>query len=107
MATGIVNASAWNSALRFLYSAGISAFVPPNDAVMAVWVRSPGCRLIGEGPGYFELLSDLCRHAHIAGPMIHDARIAAICLHHRVTELWTVDRDFSRFSGLRTVNPLT
>ena len=38
--------------------------------------------------------------------MIHDARIAAICLHNGVTELWTADRDFSRFKPLKTVNPL-
>ncbi len=40
------------------------------------------------------------------GPNVHDARIAALCLHHGVRELWTVDRDFSRFSGLHTKNPL-
>ncbi|MEJ7726221.1 MAG: hypothetical protein WKH47_04295 [Actinomycetes bacterium] len=37
---------------------------------------------------------------------MHDARIAGICLAHGVTELWTADRDFSRFPGLRTRNPL-
>lgn len=37
---------------------------------------------------------------------IHDARIAAICLNHRVAELWTADRDFSVFPGLKTRNPL-
>lgn len=86
-------------------------YAPPSPTptacdALAVWIRSPGCRLIGEGPGYFEMLSEICHRAHIAGPMIHDARIAAICLHHRVTELWTIDRDFSRFRGLRVVNPL-
>ena len=35
-----------------------------------------------------------------------DARIAAICLSHGVTELWTVDRDFSRFPDLRVRDPL-
>ena len=32
--------------------------------------------------------------------------IAAICLDHGVRELWTADRDFSRFTALRTRNPL-
>jgi hypothetical protein len=43
---------------------------------------------------------------NIAGPLVHDARIAAICLQHGVRELWTADRDFSRFPQLKTVNPL-
>jgi predicted nucleic acid-binding protein len=38
---------------------------------------------------------------------VHDARIAAICLDHGVSELWTADRDFSKFPKLRTRNPLT
>jgi uncharacterized protein len=37
---------------------------------------------------------------------VHDARIAALCAGHGVRELWTVDRDFSRFPGLTTRNPL-
>jgi len=38
--------------------------------------------------------------------MIHDARIAAICLAHGVREFWSADRDFSRFPDLNVVNPL-
>ncbi len=37
---------------------------------------------------------------------VHDARIAAICLAHGVSELWTADRDFSRFPELKARNPL-
>ncbi len=33
-------------------------------------------------------------------------RIAALCQLHGVRELWTADRDFGRFAGLRTRNPL-
>jgi predicted nucleic acid-binding protein len=38
--------------------------------------------------------------------MVHDARIAAICIGHGVHELLTADRDFSRFSSLAVRNPL-
>lgn len=31
--------------------------------------------------------------------------IAAICITHGVTELWTADRDFGRFPALRIRNP--
>lgn len=39
--------------------------------------------------------------------LLRDAKIAAICLQNGVREFWTADREFSRFPGLRTVNPLT
>ena len=34
-------------------------------------------------------------------------RTRDICLSHGVNELWTADRDFSRFPELKTHNPLT
>jgi predicted nucleic acid-binding protein len=37
---------------------------------------------------------------------VHDSRISAICLAHGVTELWTADRDVSRFPELKARNPL-
>jgi uncharacterized protein len=86
-------------------------YAPPSPAAdamaaLAVWMDTPTCQMLGEGPGYFDVLQRLVQMGKIAGPMIHDARIAALCLHHGVRELWTCDRDFSRFSGLRTRNPL-
>lgn len=86
-------------------------FDPPSTlaqalAALEVWMQSPGLLLLHEGPGYFEKLSKLCTEGRVKGPMVHDARIAAICLNSGVAELWTCDRDFSRFSALRTVNPL-
>lgn len=42
----------------------------------------------------------------ITGGRVHDARIAAICIQHSVSELWSADRDFGRFPDLTVVNPL-
>jgi len=41
------------------------------------------------------------------GPLVHDARVAAICLQHGIRELWSSDRDFGRFPRLQVLNPLT
>jgi predicted nucleic acid-binding protein len=49
---------------------------------------------------------DLAMKSKTTGPKIHDARIASCCLTNGVNELWTIDRDFSRFPELRTKNPL-
>ncbi len=69
-------------------------------------IASPTVQLIGESPRHFEVLAELIDKARISGPLVHDARIAAICISHGVGELWSVDRDFSRFPALRVRNPL-
>lgn len=86
-------------------------FKPPTPIPIAletleVWLGSPGCEMIGEGPGYYDELKKLISNGKIAGPLVHDARIAALCIHHGVQVLWTADRDFSRFAALKTHNPL-
>lgn len=75
-------------------------------ATLTAWNRSPGLRFFGEGPGYLEKLERISTAGKVAGPRIHDARIAAICLNHGVAELWSADRDFSRFPNLKVRNPL-
>ena len=72
------------------------------DAVFA----SPQLHLLSESPGYFEKLREVATAARLKGPRIHDARIAALCLHHGVRELWSADRDFSAFPQLTVRNPL-
>jgi len=42
----------------------------------------------------------------VIGPRVHDGRVAALCRQHGIRELWSADRDFSRFAGINTVNPL-
>ncbi len=70
------------------------------------WLESPVADLLAETYTHWELLKDLLRKGHVKGPMVHDARVAAVCLAHGVTEFWTADRDFSRFPELPTRNPL-
>jgi toxin-antitoxin system PIN domain toxin len=81
---------------------------PLEDALLAVegWIASPLINLLGELDGYYDALATLLRSGRVVGPRVHDARVAALCLQHGVTELWTMDRDFSRFPQLRTRNPL-
>lgn len=103
---------AWRSIHEFLVIVTHPRiYDPPTPRVIAfdaigAWLESPALHVLHEGPGYFEKLRRLCEVARIAGPRIHDARIAAICLNHGVAELWTADRDFSAFPDLRVRNPL-
>ena len=63
-------------------------------------------RLLGESHRHLDILDRLCLSATVTGSKLHDARIAAICIGHGVSELWTADRDFSYFPELKTGNPL-
>ena len=72
------------------------------DALFA----SPQLHLLAESPGYFEKLREISVAARLKGPRIHDARVAALCLHHGASELWSADRDFSAFPQLKVRNPL-
>ena len=86
-------------------------FDPPSTAAqalaqLAAWFDSPSLRMLGESAQHYATLKRLATGARIAGAAIHDARIAAICIDHAVAELWTADRDFSRFPGLKVRNPL-
>jgi hypothetical protein len=62
--------------------------------------------VLAEQDGYWPRLAELARGGRIAGPQVHNARIAALCRLHGVRELWTADRDFGRFPGLAVRNPL-
>ena len=75
-------------------------------AAVDAWLAAGNLNLLSESEGYWERLRQLATAARLKGPRIHDARIAALCLHHGARELWTADRDFSAFPQLTTVNPL-
>ncbi|MGH8875109.1 MAG: type II toxin-antitoxin system VapC family toxin [Acidimicrobiia bacterium] len=70
------------------------------------WLGSPSLVLLGEGPVYWPRLRQAISVAKATGGRVHDARIAALCLEHRVSELWSADRDLGRFAGLKVRNPL-
>ena len=80
----------------------------PTEAARQVraWAASPTVHLLSEGDRTLGLVLDLVERAAVTGPKVHDARIVALCLAHGVRQLWTADRDFSRFPALATHNPL-
>jgi hypothetical protein len=69
-------------------------------------MESPSLILLCELEGYWEQLITALRSGKVVGPQVHDARVAALCLLHGVTALWTADRDFTRFPELKVKNPL-
>lgn len=70
-------------------------------AQLNAWMQSPSLQLLAESTGHWARLEALLKSGRVAGPAVHDARIAALCLANGVSELVTLDRDFSRFSELK------
>jgi uncharacterized protein len=86
-------------------------FAPPTPLEAAIdqvhaWMESPSLVLLGETANHWGHLRTFLLIGQIAGPLVQDARIAALCKAHGVSEIWTADRDFSRFPGLKVKNPL-
>ena len=86
-------------------------YTPPTPIDTALsflenWFLSESLLLLSEGETHFSQLVKLAGRAKLAGPKVHDARIAALCLSHGVDVLYTADRDFSRFPRLPTRNPM-
>lgn len=86
-------------------------YVPPTPVGRSVaqvdaWMESPALVSPGEAEGYRGQLKSLLAAAKVSGSRVHDALLAAICRQHGVRGLWTADRDFGRFPGLKIRNPL-
>ena len=86
-------------------------YVPPSPLARALeqvdaWLGSPTLALLAESATHWSMLRALLVAGRVTGPRVHDGRVAALCRQHGVRELWSADRDFSRFAGLAVVNPL-
>lgn len=85
-------------------------FDPPTDLEAAVadldsLLEAPALHMLGEGPAHAGHLVRTIRDGHASGNLAHDAHIAALVVEHGVRELWTTDRDFSRFPAVHARNP--
>ncbi len=86
-------------------------YAPPSTVKQAAaqvdaWLGSTSLVLLSESSDHWMELRELVAKGQVRGPLVHDARIAALCTTHGVTEFLTADRDFSRFPTLSTRNPL-
>ena len=86
------------------------AFIDPltmSEAIQHVneWLEQKNSTLIVPGPDHWLIFSNLLVEGKVRGPMTTDAEIAAYALEHGAV-LHTADRGFSRFPGLKTLNPL-
>lgn len=68
------------------------------------WLAA-GAIVVTPGPRHLEFAFRLLRELGTAGNLTTDVQLAALAMEHQA-ELHSADADFSRFKGLRWVNPL-
>lgn len=78
-----------------------------EDAARVIdrWMELPQVRLLVPGERHWSLLRQILLEGKVRGPLTTDAELAALTIEHGGV-LYTTDRDFARFPGLRWVNPL-
>ncbi|HTD07699.1 MAG TPA: type II toxin-antitoxin system VapC family toxin [Solirubrobacteraceae bacterium] len=69
------------------------------------WLAQPCVTIVHPTDRHAAVLRDLLTRVGAAGNLTTDAHLAALALEHGAT-LYSSDNDFSRFPGLRWVNPL-
>ena len=75
------------------------------EELVSSWLAQPVAGTLEPGDRHWEILKGLTQSGQTVGPLVMDAALAAIAIEHGAT-LYTTDRDFARFAGLRCINPL-
>ena len=73
------------------------------DALEGV-LHSPTARVLAPGLSYPEIYRETVLAADARGNLAFDAQIAAVCREHGAHKLLTLDRDFTRFTGIQVVS---
>jgi len=69
------------------------------------WLNLPNVRMLVPGDDHWPLLRRMIVEGRASGPLVTDAQMAALTIANGGV-LYTADRDFARFPGLRWENPL-
>jgi toxin-antitoxin system PIN domain toxin len=102
---------AWNVLLAFIRLSTRSAAVEDpyevSEAIGVVesWIAQPCATVVDPTERHAVVLRELLAPLGTAGNLTSDAHLAALAIEHGAT-LCSCDVDFSRFQGLRWIDPL-
>jgi toxin-antitoxin system PIN domain toxin len=105
-------ALSWQSITAFLrVGTNPRAYTAPftlREAAQIVfeWLNHPTVVVLTPTGRHWEIFHELLEEGQASGPLVMDAHLAALSIEHGAV-LCTTDRDFSRFTDLRTSNPLS
>ncbi|MCI0521683.1 MAG: PIN domain-containing protein [Chloroflexi bacterium] len=74
-------------------------------SVIRGWLARRAAVILASGPDHWAVLERMLLEGQVRGAVVMDAHLAALAIEHGAT-LYSTDRDFTRFPGLRLVNPL-
>jgi toxin-antitoxin system PIN domain toxin len=79
----------------------------PEEACDAVgtWLALPQVHIALPGDRHWQTFERIVRDSRAHGNLVSDAALAALAQEHGAT-IYTTDRDFRRFAGVRVANPL-
>ena len=72
---------------------------------LALVLASPSLRRLLPTEDTMRVWREVIMESGVRGRRIHDAHIFALCLEHGVRELYTADKGFRRFRGLKVTDP--
>jgi len=79
--------------------------VAEAESIVSAWLQQPIAAVLDPGERYWQIFRGVMRDGQVAGPLVMDAALAALAIEHGAT-LYSTDRDFLRFPGLKWKNPL-
>ncbi|MCY7345907.1 MAG: type II toxin-antitoxin system VapC family toxin [Pyrinomonadaceae bacterium] len=79
--------------------------LPESMEIVEKWLAQPQVKILLPTEKHWKIFSDLIIEGQTGGALMMDAHLAALAIEHGAI-LATTDRDFVRFSKLKTMNPL-
>ncbi len=101
----------WQIITAFLrISTNPRAFPQPFDLAEAIeivdqWIALPNIEILTPTGNHWTIFQSLIVEGNTKAALMMDAHLAALAIEHGTT-LATTDRDFSKFSSFKTINPL-
>lgn len=101
----------WPVLMSYLRIATHSAIFPRPLSVEAATgnleqlLALPHTRTAGEGEGFWQVYAAVTSGAVVRGNLVPDAHLVALMRQNGVGTLWTHDRDFRKFEGVRVRDP--
>jgi uncharacterized protein len=79
--------------------------IEQSSKIVDRWLEQPNVRVLAPGESHWALFRRMLLEGQASGGLVTDAHLAALTIEYGGV-LHTTDRDFTRFPGLRWVNPL-
>ncbi|MGA8431873.1 MAG: TA system VapC family ribonuclease toxin [Candidatus Sulfotelmatobacter sp.] len=73
--------------------------------IVDAWLEQPNVRILAPGDEHWSVLKRMIIEGRASGPLVSDAELVALTVEYGGV-LYSADRDFAKFPGLRWVNPL-